>query len=1316
MVIGSDNCGKKNLVRRFLFGEFFDNDTESAFWKYKDGNDTQLHATLTDGDEMIRLAIMIHDLNPSAQNIAWADAVFLVYSVNDKLSFDAVPILYQKLLRDSHGLANVILVGTQEDDDGILPRKISLIEGKRLASDLNISVHLEVSARTSKDEIRSLFLNGIRTGRHAPEHRYGIHEELCKYNASVKELEDTNHNQDLQVVAKPDRGIPIKQGWLRERDWHRWYCVIRLGVLEYYPTLSAYINNTDCASISLKRYSVKYVKDSPNESKGSLSLTTTTSLPSSPTHSSINLATNKPSPSLFPDLFSKIEPKEQHDNINRKKSLVLPNMSSSFDFMYHHNIPNIPTIQKNSQTTVTDSANINTITKSELPLKMLCTGPPKPATRFFLPPPPRYRRQAQTSGTNGRLPSNCTNTNPTLADNPVIKPNNAAANVVRKESLDSQGTVKTAPPPPLPYALMFPRCTPRAGVNYPGPLRRSRRPFIIPRYDLTTRPQTPSPTTPVRIRKCLTSSPSHISRNKYRTQAKYRKGSTLRMSNTSLEPTDISYLPCKTTTTSTTTTTTTTTTISEPHFLFSHSRSCSLPRKDLDPNPTLLSSNTTNDLAGNTQDNMEVKKIDSDSLYDMEAFLSLGPKSAQPEQTTEGNETFLSKRLGTFCQNIGNTIGKRPASVTEPIKLRTSYSMDSIRSTMTMSGELEIDNVISNHNLDVSSFDMNSWLRCVPPKGKEDTISQYDYESFLALNSFSDILSESNSNLVKNLSSIVSPIKVTQISEPEYKPPSSTLSAAKKSRNNSIVDAIRNDTFHLRDKESRKIKGLGSCDILFNFESFLHLDPEHVRSKALENNVSSPDLLCSVNSFLYLDPEKVQSSRERAKDANGNPLCTYESFLQFSPKDVQSPPLDPANNQTPKSVHLTQSDPSSMVLLKTYLSNYQNQNEWNNEIGGLELEETSMPDSELIKTENADKVKENDGRLDNKLKGYMDRIRSPFLPKADHHGNKVDFRGNKEERDKDSTHTGKCHTLHEVKSAKGRYRPGGRRRWQSADSARPYIHVASDPGIKRTKGNLSTIACVSDSNIHDSTEEIGVRQRPSPDVESPRFALVSLFRTSRALKADTPKETREWVKAIQDQILQTLKDHQLGTYGTQWISQEEIKGLLKVPGNNTCADCGRGDLDWASLNRGILLCANCSRIHKDLGIQVSRVCSLTSSNWTKTSYDVVKSIGNTLANLVWEGKIPNNYSKPTMESSRSEWESWITFKYVHGVFLTPLSPDDKRKSLAQGLCEALTNADFLHAHLLLAHGTSSLEYANGTTALHIACQLGYVTWAQILLW
>lgn len=52
----------------------------------------------------------------------------------------------------------------------------------------------------------------------------------------------------------------------------------------------------------------------------------------------------------------------------------------------------------------------------------------------------------------------------------------------------------------------------------------------------------------------------------------------------------------------------------------------------------------------------------------------------------------------------------------------------------------------------------------------------------------------------------------------------------------------------------------------------------------------------------------------------------------------------------------------------------------------------------------------------------------------------------------------------------------------------------------------------------------------------------------------------------------------------------DVSRLLRgISGNDACAECGSPEPDWASLNLGILVCIECSGVHRNLGVHISKV-------------------------------------------------------------------------------------------------------------------------------
>jgi hypothetical protein len=114
-----------------------------------------------------------------------------------------------------------------------------------------------------------------------------------------------------------------------------------------------------------------------------------------------------------------------------------------------------------------------------------------------------------------------------------------------------------------------------------------------------------------------------------------------------------------------------------------------------------------------------------------------------------------------------------------------------------------------------------------------------------------------------------------------------------------------------------------------------------------------------------------------------------------------------------------------------------------------------------------------------------------------------------------------------------------------------------------------------------------------------------------------------------------------------------LEAVGSSPGNGVCADCGAPGPEWASLNLGVLLCIECSGVHRSLGSHVSKVRSLTLDRVAATSARVLAAVGNARANAVWELAVLGE-TKPHAASPRAAKEAWIKAKCVRqtGVWKT----------------------------------------------------------------
>ncbi|RVE71031.1 hypothetical protein OJAV_G00069990 [Oryzias javanicus] len=201
--------------------------------------------------------------------------------------------------------------------------------------------------------------------------------------------------------------------------------------------------------------------------------------------------------------------------------------------------------------------------------------------------------------------------------------------------------------------------------------------------------------------------------------------------------------------------------------------------------------------------------------------------------------------------------------------------------------------------------------------------------------------------------------------------------------------------------------------------------------------------------------------------------------------------------------------------------------------------------------------------------------------------------------------------------------------------------------------------------------------KPCEDIERRFcFEVVSPFK-SCMLQAESEKLRQAWIQAVQASIASAYRESPDSCYiehldrtaspSTSSIDsaseprERSTKGetilqrIQCVPGNEQCCDCGQADPRWASINFGILLCIECSGIHRSLGVHCSKVRSLTLDSWEPELLKLMCELGNSVINHIYEGSCQEQgLKKPLPSSSRQEKETWIKAKYVEKKFLKKL--------------------------------------------------------------
>jgi Arf-GAP/SH3 domain/ANK repeat/PH domain-containing protein len=159
-------------------------------------------------------------------------------------------------------------------------------------------------------------------------------------------------------------------------------------------------------------------------------------------------------------------------------------------------------------------------------------------------------------------------------------------------------------------------------------------------------------------------------------------------------------------------------------------------------------------------------------------------------------------------------------------------------------------------------------------------------------------------------------------------------------------------------------------------------------------------------------------------------------------------------------------------------------------------------------------------------------------------------------------------------------------------------------------------------------------------------------------------------------------------------------------GNCWCADCGSAKTEWVSINLAIVLCIECSGIHRSLGTHISKVRSLTMdiNSFTTDVVELLLLVGNRVSNMVWEARLDPSV-KPTAQATREQRLKFITAKYVDKAFVEPLSSTLSRYGTAdETLLAAIKRNEVQQViyALALKANPNAADKSRGTHAVFLA--------------
>lgn len=187
--------------------------------------------------------------------------------------------------------------------------------------------------------------------------------------------------------------------------------------------------------------------------------------------------------------------------------------------------------------------------------------------------------------------------------------------------------------------------------------------------------------------------------------------------------------------------------------------------------------------------------------------------------------------------------------------------------------------------------------------------------------------------------------------------------------------------------------------------------------------------------------------------------------------------------------------------------------------------------------------------------------------------------------------------------------------------------------------------------------------------------------------------------------LESRYSHNSSNLSLHELRQSILKYISKLPGNDKCVDCNStSDATWLSTNFGVIVCIECSGIHRELGVHISRIQSLTLDNIGTSQLLLARVMSNHAFNDIMEATLRST-QKPNSTASMDARYEYIRAKYVDRKFVLR-SCNGVVNDLKSDLEHAVQSKHIYSLLQVWAEGadlTWSLPSANnGETALHYA--------------
>ncbi|XP_039272638.2 ARF GTPase-activating protein GIT2-like [Styela clava] len=179
------------------------------------------------------------------------------------------------------------------------------------------------------------------------------------------------------------------------------------------------------------------------------------------------------------------------------------------------------------------------------------------------------------------------------------------------------------------------------------------------------------------------------------------------------------------------------------------------------------------------------------------------------------------------------------------------------------------------------------------------------------------------------------------------------------------------------------------------------------------------------------------------------------------------------------------------------------------------------------------------------------------------------------------------------------------------------------------------------------------------------------------------------------------------------------------PLSEICSDCGAPDANWASVNRGVLMCNDCASVHMTLGRHISQVKHLHKCTWHPNMLSMVQHLVSAGANSIWEHSLldpaqmrsgkrkpnPNDNIHPTKSDFIKS--KYLNLSYVHRL---PLR-EDEHHDISKQLHSSVRTGNLETCLRLLSRGAQANFFSpeRGNAPLHVASKVGQSLQVELLV-